>query len=242
MSSVQLAPLDGGLALLQIDRPPANAIDLALLDELVGAVERIPFDPPRALVIAGRAGFLSAGINVKTVPHYGPGEQRRMVSGINRMLLAAYGLELPVVAAVTGHAIGGGMLLTLCADYRVASTAGRYGIPGVKVGVPYPQAAIGVARAELAPHAARRLMLGNWLIDADECVRQGAFDEALAPARVLDRALEMARELATLDTTMYARTKLELRAAALGAMRVAAESDPLLAHRVEAGAGGGGGV
>ena len=204
MPSVQLAPLDGGLTLLQIDRPPANAIDLALLDELVGAFERISLDPPRALVIAGRAGFFSAGINLKTVPHYGPGEQHRMVSGINRMLLAAYGLELPVVAAVTVHAIGGGMLLTLCADYRVASTAGRYGIPGVKVGVPYPQAAMGVARAELAPHAARRLMLGNWLIDADECVRQGAFDEALAPARVLDRALEMARELAVLDRTMYA--------------------------------------
>jgi enoyl-CoA hydratase len=242
MTSVQLAPLDGGLALLQIDRPPANAIDLALLDELVGALERIPVDRPRALVIAGRAGFFSAGINLKTVPHYGPGEQRRMVSGINRMLLAAYGLELPVVAAVTGHAIGGGMLLTLCADYRVASTGGRYGIPGVKVGVPYPQAAIGVARAELAPHAARRLMLGNRLIDADECVRQGAFDEALAPTRVLDRALEMARELAALDTTMYSRTKLELRAAAVGAMRVAAESDPLLARRVDAGTGGGGGV
>ena len=146
------------------------------------------------------------------------------------------------MAAVTGHAIGGGMLLTLCADYRVASTTGRYGIPGVKVAVAYPQAAIGVARAELAPHAARRLMLGNRLVDAEECVRQGAFDEALGPARVLDRALEMARELAALDTTMYARTKLELRAAALGAMRVAAESDPLLADRVEAGAGGGGGA
>jgi enoyl-CoA hydratase len=238
MPSVQLAPLDGGLTRLQIDRPPANAIDLALLDELVGAFERISLDPPRALVIAGRAGFFSAGINLKTVPHYGPGEQHRMVSGINRMLLAAYGLELPVVAAVTGHAIGGGMLLTLCADYRVASTAGRYGIPGVKVGVPYPQAAMGVARAELAPHAARRLMLGNWLIDADECVRQGAFDEALAPARVLDRALEMARELAVLDRTMYARTKLELRAAAMRAMRVAAESDPLPGHRVEQEAGG----
>jgi enoyl-CoA hydratase len=239
MPSVQLASLDGGLALLQIDRPPANAIDLALLDELIGAFECISLGPPRALVIAGRAGFFSAGINLNTVPHYGPGEQQRMVSGINRMLLAAYGLELPVVAAVTGHAIGGGMLLTLCADYRVASTAGRYGIPGVKVGVPYPQAAIGVARAELAPHAARRLMLGNRLIDADECVRQGAFDEALAPARVLDRALEMARELAVLDRTMYARTKLELRAAAVGAMRVAAESDPLLGLGVEAEAGGG---
>ena len=145
MPSVRFAPLDGGLALLQIDRPPANAIDLALLDELVGAFERIPRDPPRALVIAGRARFFSAGINLKTVPHYGPDEQRRVVSGINRMLLAAYALELPVVAAVTGHAIGGGMLLTLCADYRVASTAGRYGIPGVKVGIPYPQAAIEAA-------------------------------------------------------------------------------------------------
>ena len=82
-------------------------------------------------------------------------------------------------------------------------------------------------------------MLGSWLIDADECVRQGAFDEALAPARVLDRALEMARELAVLDRTMYARTKLELRAAAVRAMRVAAESDPLLGHRVESEAGGG---
>ena len=142
-------------------------------------------------MITGRAGFFSAGINLKTVPHYGPAERRRMVSGINRMLVAAHGLELPVVAGVIGHAIGGGMLLTLCADYRVASTAGRYGIPGMKVGVSYPQAAIGVARAELAPHAARRLMLTNCLIDADECVRQGAFDEALAPARVLDRALEI---------------------------------------------------
>ena len=138
MPSVQLAPLNGGLALLQIDRPPANAIDLALLDELVGAFKGIALARPRALVIAGRAGFFSAGINLKTVPHYGSDEQRRMVSGINQMLLAAYGLELPVVAAVTGHAIGGGMLLTLCADYRVASTAGRYGIPGVKVGVRLP--------------------------------------------------------------------------------------------------------
>ena len=56
---------------------------------------------------------------------------------------------------------------------------------------------------------------------------------------VLDRALEMARELAVLDRTMYARTKLELRAAAVRAMRVAAESDPLLGHRVESEAGGG---
>jgi enoyl-CoA hydratase/carnithine racemase len=89
MSSVQVRPLDGGVALLEIDRPPANAIDVALLDELVAAFERIPLDPPRGLVISGRVGFFSAGVDLKVVPHYGPEEQRRMVSGINRMVLAS---------------------------------------------------------------------------------------------------------------------------------------------------------
>ena len=94
-----------------------------------------------------------------------------MVSGINRMVLATYGMSCPVIAAVTGHAIAGGLVLALCADLRVASLEGRYGLTEVKVGVPYPQAAIGVVRAELATHAARSLVLGNRLIDGREALR-----------------------------------------------------------------------
>jgi enoyl-CoA hydratase len=227
MGHVSIAEREG-VAVLTIDRPPANAMDLALLGELVETLESLAADVPPALVLAGRDGFFSAGADLKAVPGYGPAEQRGMVDAINRMALGAYALPCPVVCAVTGHAIAGGMVLALCGDHRVASTDGRYGLTEVKVGVPYPQAAIGVVRAELPAPAARILALGNRLVDAAECVRLGAFDEALAPSAVLGRALAVARELAAMPAQVYARTKAELRGATLATLRANAERDPLL--------------
>lgn len=228
MGHVSIDERREGIAVLTLDRPPANAMDLALLGDLVEGVQRLATDVPRAVVIAGREGFFSAGADLKAVPGYGPAEQRRMVEAINAMALGVYGLPCPVVCAITGHAIAGGMVLALCGDHRVAATAGRYGLTEVKVGVPYPQAAIGVVRAELPAPAARVLALGNRLVDAHECVRLGAFDEALAPSDVVDRALAVAHELAAMPAAVYARTKAELRGATLAALRISAERDPLL--------------
>jgi enoyl-CoA hydratase len=228
---VAIAERDG-IAVLTADRPPANAMDVELLDELVAAVEALADEPPAALVLAGRPGFFSAGLDLKAVPGYGPPEQRRLVDGINRMAIGVYGLPCPVVCAITGHAIAGGFVLAVCGDHRVASNEGRYGLTEVKVGVPYPQGAIGVVRAELTAPAARVLVLGNRLVDAAECVRLGAFDEALPPGRVLDRSMEVARELAELPAEVYARTKGELRGAILTDLRAAAQADPLLASWV----------
>jgi enoyl-CoA hydratase len=216
------------IATLTLDRPPANAMNLELLDELVAALAAVADDPPGALVLAGRQGFFSAGVDLKAVPGYGPDEQRRMVVAINEMALAAYALPCPVIGAITGHAIAGGLVLALCADLRVASTAGSYGLTEVKVGVAYPQAAIGVVRAELAPNAARVLALGNALVDASECVRLGVFDEALEPPAVLPRAVELAGTLAAFPAETYARTKRELRGATVEQLRRDAAEDPLL--------------
>ena len=216
------------MTVVTLDRPPANAMDVELLGDLVGAVEAVAQQAPRAVVLAGRPGFFSAGADLKAVPGYGADDQRRMVEGINRMVLGVYGLPCPVVCAITGHAIAGGFVLAVCGDHRVASVEGRYGLTEVKVSVPYPQAAIGVVRAELAAPAARLLVLGNRLVDAGECVRLGAFDEAVAPDAVLDRSVAVARELAALPADVYARTKAELRSATLASMRAAAADDPLL--------------
>jgi enoyl-CoA hydratase len=216
------------VTVLSVDRPPANAITLELLDELVAALEGLAADVPSALVIAGREGFFSAGVDLKAVPGYGPEEQRRMVTGINRMVLATYGMSCPVIAAVTGHAIAGGLVLALCADLRIASLEGRYGLTEIKVGVPYPQAAIGVVRAELASHAARRLVLSNELIDGTEALRLGLFDEALEPDAVLPRAMELATDTAAFSADAYGVTKRELRGRTLEAMTAAVTSEPLL--------------
>jgi enoyl-CoA hydratase len=217
-----------GIAVLTADRPPANAMDLALLDEIAAAVQQFAREPPRALVLAGRPGFFSAGVDLKLAPKYGPQDRRRMVAAINAMALGVYELPCPVVGAITGHAVAGGLVLALCTDLRVASSAGRYGLTEVKVGIGYPQAAIGIVRAELAPHVARGLALGGELVSASDCLRLGVFDELAEPNDVLPRALELATSLAAFPAEVYARTKYELRAATVAHLRAAAAEDPLL--------------
>ncbi len=232
MEHVSVEDHAAGVVVLSMDRPPVNAMDVTLLREVLAAVEQVASDPPRALVLAGRPGFFSAGADLKLIPGYGPQEQREMVRSINAMALGVYELACPVVGAITGHAIAGGLVLALCTDIRVASRAGRYGLTEVKVGVAYPQAAIGVVAAELAPQAARVLALGNELIDAAECLRLGVFDEAIEPDEVLPRALELAANLAAFPTEVYARTKQELRGETSRRLRAAAADDPLLARWV----------
>lgn len=233
MEHVSIDEHDEDILVLTVDRPPANAMDLGLLREIVAAVARVAGEGPRALVLAGRPGCFSAGADLKAVPGYGPAEQREMVTLINAMALGGYELQFPVVGAITGHAIAGGMVLALCADIRVASAAGRYGLTEVQVGVPYPQAAIGVVRAELSPQAARLLALGSELTDARECERLGVFDEVLDGEDVLSRSLHLAERLAKLPPEVYARTKRDLRGPALEQMRAAVENDPLLAAWVQ---------
>ncbi len=215
-----------GVLVLTLDRPPANALDVETLDEVVAAADPLLDDPPAALVIAGRAGFFSAGLDLKAIPGYGPDEFQRLVEGVNRMALGVYALPCPVVCAITGHAIAGGFVLAMCGDQRIASATGLYGLTEADVGVPFPQAAIGVVAAELSASAVRALALSGRRVDAETCHRLGAFDEVVAPDAVLDRSLAVARELAALNRDTFALTKRQLRGETVERLRAAEE--PLL--------------
>jgi enoyl-CoA hydratase len=128
-----------GVAVIAADHPPANAMNVEWLGELVEAINGVSADVPAAVVLTGREGFFSAGADLKAVPGYGPPEQRRMVEGINAMALGVYSLPCPVVGAITGHAIAGGMVLALCTDMRIASTAGKYGRRRSRSASPIPR-------------------------------------------------------------------------------------------------------
>lgn len=232
MEHVSLHDGGDGVVVMTADRAPANAMDVGLLGDILEALEGLASEPPGALVLAGRPGFFSAGADLKAIPGYDGEDQRRMITHINEMALGLYELPCPVVGAITGHAIAGGFVLALCTDIRIASSAGSYGLTEVKVGVPYPQAAIGVVAAELAPHAARVLAFSNQLISGADCVRIGAFDEVVEPDRVLPRALELAAGLAGFPAEVYARTKRDLRGATATRLRSAAADDPLLSQWV----------
>jgi enoyl-CoA hydratase len=217
------------IAVVRIDRPPANAMSPELLEEAAGVLETLARDEPGAVVLTGRPGFFSAGADLKLVPTLDAAGQRRMVEGINRMAGGWYGFPRPVVAAVNGHAIAGGMVLALCADHRVGSTQGRYGLTEVAVAVPYPVAAAAVVRAELTAAAARRAVLDAELVGADEALALGFFDELGEPDAVLPRALEVAGARAKLDSRAYALAKDQLRRATLDLIERDAPGDPLLA-------------
>src|SRR4051812_3236125 len=197
----------GEIALVNIDRPPANAMSPELLVEGVKAAREAEESGAAAAVIAGRPGFFSAGLDLKIAPTLDEDGQRALVRGINDLFGAWFSFPRPVVCAVTGHAIAGGLILALCGDWRVVGHSGRFGLTEIAVGVPYPAVASLVVRHELSAPVARRLMLGARLMDADEAMRLDIFDEQVDDDAVVDRALEVAGELAALPAGAYWKTK-----------------------------------
>ena len=180
-------------------------------------------------MIAGREGCFCAGVDLKLAPTLDAEGQRAMVEGINRLFDGWYAFERPVVTAVTGHAIAGGFILALCGDVRVAATTGRYGLTEVRAGIPYPGAAMAVVRAELAPPAARELVLGGRAGRRRRARSSWApSTRSVAPSSVIPRALEYARKLAEIPAGAYAAVKRQLRGPALEEMAPALRGeDPL---------------
>ncbi|MEX2195513.1 MAG: enoyl-CoA hydratase/isomerase family protein [Thermoleophilaceae bacterium] len=226
MVSVQT---EGDVAVVRIDRPPANAMDLELLAAGHAALSEV--EDAGAVVLTGREGFFSAGVDLKLAPTLDAGGQREMVEGINRLFAGWYALPRPLVCAVNGHAIAGGLIMALCGDLRVGVDAGaKLGLTELKAGIPYPAVALAVTRAELTPAAVRLLALRAHLVEPPEALRLGVLDE-LAPApALLDTAIERAGELAALPRAAYETVKRQVRGPAIEAMDRLLEGgdDPML--------------
>jgi len=218
-----------GIATVTMNRPPANAIDLAFLEELDRALLAIGERSPRAMILTGYGGIFSAGLDLKEVPRYDRAQQNLMLARLNEMIRRLYAMLIPTVAAVNGHAIAGGLVLMLACDWRVAVESGAlFGLTEIHAGVPYPASANAVVQAELAPAAARELVLAGKNHTPERALALGIVDELQPSAAVLERSQAKARELATAPTEGYGRIKRQLRGQALAEMAEAiAAGDPL---------------
>jgi enoyl-CoA hydratase len=200
-----------GVAVVTIDRPPANALDPELLADGLAALDALLADPPSAVVLTGAGRFFSGGADLRVVPELAPEAQEEMARGVNRLFAGWHRFPRPLVTAVNGHAVAGGLILALCGDYRLGPTSGQFGLTEARVGIPFPSMAMAVVQAELAPGVARRLVLGAELVDAATANALGVFDETVADDAVLDRALEVARNRAELPPATYEAVKHRLR-------------------------------
>lgn len=216
---VDVRDVDGGVRILTLNRPPANAIDVELLGDLASAVEAAERNTHvRAVVVTGNGRFLSGGLDLKAMA---AGQAKAMAGfggadGIFRLWV----LGKPTVAMVNGHAVAGGCILALACDFRVAA-AGSYkiGLNETAIGLAFPTGAFEISRLALPARSARGVLLEADLYGPDEARAVGLVDDVV-PAGELERVcLERARRLARYAPEAYAANKAAWQRAAVDRVR-----------------------
>lgn len=174
-----------------------NVLDVPTATALQEAVERLGRDPQvRCVVITGTDGVFAAGADIRELESASAEENlaynRRLRASVN----AVAALPMPTIAALNGHALGGGLELALACLLRVASTDAKLGLPEATLGI--IPATGGLARLPLLiPRtAAAELALTGDLISGAEAEELGLVNYAVPAAEVLDRALELAAKVA----------------------------------------------
>lgn len=192
---------DGGAVReLSLDRPPVNALTPELLGALAQAVETAPAAGTRALVLSGRPGMFSAGLDVPYLLGLDRDGIEALMTNMFGALRALAFSKLPVAAAVTGHSPAGGAVLALMCDRRVMAegAAGkpfRIGLNEIEVGLPIPPAIFVAMARRTGRREAERLCLEGALVDSAEALRLGLVDETAPADRVVERALAWCRAL-----------------------------------------------
>lgn len=201
---------DDGLVILTLDDGKLNALDAEVFRELSQAVSDAKGAP--GIVIAGREGVFTAGLNTKTLAGISDEDLRELLDVFGRTVMQLWCVPRPVVAACTGHAIAAGTMLAMAADHAVAASGDfRWGLTETRIGFPLPRFAISLARANLRADRLDDLLLPGAIVDPEEAVAVGFADELAEPGQVIHRAREHARELAELPGAAYATTKKRLR-------------------------------
>ena len=190
-------PIPAGVATIRLDRPPMNALDTELQEQLRAAAAQVSDDPAiRAVVIFGGEKVFAAGADVK---EFATRDHAFMTHDAHRLTSALDALARipkPVVAAVTGYALGGGCELALTADFRVSADNAKWGQPEILLGI-IPGAG-GTQRLPrlIGPAKAKDLVFTGRFVEADEALELGLVDAVVPKADVYPTALAMAAKFA----------------------------------------------
>jgi crotonobetainyl-CoA hydratase len=207
MSDVITTRREGAVLEVTLDRPKANAIDLKT-SRLMGETFRAFRDDPELRVaIVRTAGdrFFCAGWDLKAAADGDAVDGDYGVGGFGG-LQELRGLNKPVIAAVSGMAVGGGFELMLSADLIYAADHSTFALPEIKAGTLADAATIKLPKRIPYHIAMEMLYLGRWM-DSAEALRWGLINEALPQEQLMDRVWSVARELAAGPPLVFASIK-----------------------------------
>jgi enoyl-CoA hydratase/carnithine racemase len=214
--------LEDHVAVVEMRRPPHNYFDVELIGALANAFEALEADTRcRAIVLAAQGSAFCAGANFANRAATPPQHSARGINPLYGEAIRLFMCAKPVVAAVQGPAIGGGLGLALVADFRVTCAEGRFSAnfnrlgfhPGFGLSVTLPRL-VGMQQAALLFYSGRR-------IDGVEAQRIGLTDVLVAQDAVRGRSIDLAAEIATSAPIAVQSTRATLRAGLVEQIRIA---------------------
>lgn len=204
--------IEGATALVTLDRPPVNAMNLAMHADIRRCFDALSDDPAvHSVILTGAGSVFCAGADLKeraTFPDE-PGFRLRQARSVRECLHAVTECSKPVIAALNGPALGGGLALAAAADILIASEEATVGLPEVTVGL------LGGARhaMRLFGHSTlRRMALTGYRLDARELLARRVVEAVVPRDRLLEEARLIADTMSGLDPLALTRAKATLNA------------------------------
>ncbi|MCP4664159.1 MAG: enoyl-CoA hydratase/isomerase family protein [bacterium] len=198
------------VAIVRLDRSVINALNLELVHELAETMQRLQDDPGVRSVVLTSANekFFSIGFDIPQLIELDREGFTLYYRAFNRACMVLFTLPKPTMAAIAGHAIAGGCILTLCCDYRfIADGRKLMGVNEIKLGLPVPYPADCVLRSLVGWRNAREIMDGGELYPPETSLRMGLVDQVLPLDQVLPAAIRKAEQLGAMPQPAFATIK-----------------------------------
>ncbi len=223
MSSMPLieTTVHGSIHQIRMTRPPVNALDPQLCAAVTAALHEAIAANARGIVFAGGAKVFSAGLDVPYLLSLGE-DRAALTQAWEAFFKTARTLaacQVPVVAAMAGHAPAGGCVLALCCDYRIlAEGPFRIGLNETQVGLVAPEGIQALLARVVGPHRAERLLVAGKMPEAQEALDIGLVDELAASEEVELRARAWLESLLALPPTPMLETRAIARRDVIAAL------------------------
>ncbi|ATY10147.1 enoyl-CoA hydratase/isomerase family protein [Amycolatopsis nivea] len=189
--------VEGGVGTIRLDRPPVNALNNQVQAELAEAArEASDRDDVRAVILYGGEKTFAGGADIKEMASRTYPEIAKFGAELTASLARVANIPKPVVCAITGYALGGGLELALTADWRIAGDNVKVGQPEIQLGI-IPGAG-GTQRLTrlIGPSKAKDLIFTGRFVKAEEALKLGIVDEVVAPDDVYAAAHKWASQFA----------------------------------------------
>lgn len=206
---------DDLVGILTLDRPDQrNSMSPELLDGFAAVAAQARADTgARCLVVTGTGAAFSAGADLRASLQRTDGElaPHERSFGMYAPFLSLLDVEVPVIGALNGHAVGGGFGLALVCDVRIGALDAKYGANFVRLGIAPGMAISYLLPRLIGPARASELLLTGRLVDGREAERLGILNRAVPAAEVLPEAMALAREIAAAAPLAVRATKRAIR-------------------------------